>query len=193
VHDLIQAGRIGEPRMISADFGFRSEIDPASRLFDRQLAGGGLLDVGVYTIALATMLFGAQPRHISGCAHLGSTGVDEQAAYTLGWNNGAVALLSCGIRTTTPHIARIDGTTGSITIPQFWRATKAIITDADGSSQTLDGPHERNGFEYQIRHVAECIGAGLTSSPLMPTEESLGIQRIMATLRQQWGLRYPGE
>ena len=87
VRELIASGTIGEARMVQADFGFRADVDPDSRLFSPALAGGGLLDVGVYPISLASMIFGT-PTEVSGLAQIGETGVDEMAAVTLTVNAG---------------------------------------------------------------------------------------------------------
>ncbi len=192
VAEWIAAGRIGEPRLVSADFGFRCGWDPHSRLLNRDLAGGALLDVGVYTLAAANSIFPGPPLGIAGFAHLGATGVDEQSVAVLSWPSGQLARLAAAVRTVTAGDCRIDGTEASIHLPQFWRATRAILTRGD-QTETIDGPHERNGFEYQIREVHRCLADGLIESPVMPQGDSLTIAGIMDALRRQWGLRYPGE
>jgi len=186
-------GAIGEPRMVTVDFGFRCGWDPRSRLLDPQQAGGSLLDVGVYVLALASMVLGPQPERVAGFAHIGDSGVDEQAAMILGYPGGRLASLTCAVRTNSPQIARIDGTDGSITVPDFWRATRTTLRGAAGRSETAEFPHRSNGYEYQAIEVARCLAAGLTESPVLPLTESLAIQRTMDGLRRQWGLRYPFE
>ena len=193
VRSWLAEGAIGEPRLVTADFGFRCGWNPASRLLDPAQAGGGLLDVGVYVLAFAAMVFGAKPERVSGFAHLGETGVDEQAALILGWSGGRLASLTCAVRTNTPQTARIDGTEGSIEVPSFWRTTKASLRGAGGRAETFEQPHRANGYEWQAIEVARCLAAGLTESPVMPLDESLAIQRSMDELRRQWGLKYPSE
>jgi predicted dehydrogenase len=80
VRRLVSEGAIGEVRMLNVDFGFRADLDPASRLFDQRLGGGALLDVGVYCVSFASMVLG-RPSGFVGLAHLGETGVDEQASH----------------------------------------------------------------------------------------------------------------
>ena len=193
VRAWIAAGAIGEPRSLSCDFCFRAGLDPKSRLFDPGLAGGGLLDVGVYTIALANMVLGKAPERITGFAHLGATGVDEQAAMVLGYPGGRLASLTCAVRTSTPDDARIHGTDGWIRIPGFWRATKAELHGPNGARETVEYPHRANGYEYEAEEVGRRLAAGELESPVIPLDESLTIMRTMDELRRQWGLAYPFE
>lgn len=189
---MIMDGAIGEPRMVTADFGFRAGWDEESRLLDMEMGGGGLLDVGVYTIALAYMVLGA-PERIVSMAHLGATGVDEQAAVILGYPEGQIAALQCAIRTNTPHEAIIMGTEGMIRIhPRFWCATKMTVTRGD-KEETIELPYKGNGYTHQAEEVMACMRAGTTESRAMPLDETLSIMRTMDAVRAQWGLRYPNE
>ncbi len=191
VREWLATGRIGEPRLATADFGFRCTWDPASRLLAPSLAGGGLLDVGIYTISFASMVFGPKPSRITGFAHLGETGVDEQAAYILGYPGGGLASLTCAVRTETSQGARIDGTEGRIEIPSpFWKATRAVLT-ASGRTETIDAPHKANGYEYEAMEVGRCLRAGLKESPIVTLDESLALMRVLDQVRAQFGLKYP--
>jgi len=119
LRELAKSGAIGEPRMLSADFGFRAGVNPEGRLFNPELGGGALLDVGVYTISLASMLFGA-PTAVTGLATLGETGVDEQAAMIMAYGKGELAVLSTAIRTNTVHEAILYGTEGRMRVDSPW-------------------------------------------------------------------------
>ncbi len=189
----LQAGAIGEPRMLQADFGFRAGINPEGRLFSPALAGGGLMDVGCYCVSLASMLFGT-PTQIAGVAHLGETGVDEQAAMSLGYEGGKLAVLSSAIRTNTPHEASLFGTEGRIKIHSPWWKPETMTISRDGKEpETVVLPFTGGGFNYEAGEVAACLQAGKTESAIMPLDETLTIMRTLDTLRQQWGLRYPME
>jgi dihydrodiol dehydrogenase / D-xylose 1-dehydrogenase (NADP) len=191
VREWLAQGRIGEPRLVTADFGFRCQWDPQSRLLAPSYAGGGLLDVGIYTVAFAALVFGPQPSRITGFAHLGETGVDEQAAFVLGWPGGKLASLTCAVRTETTQGARIDGTAGRIEVPApFWKATRAVLTTG-GRTETIDAPHKANGYEYEAMEVGRCLRAGLKESPIVTLDESLAMMRILDQVRAQFGLRYP--
>jgi predicted dehydrogenase len=193
VRQWLAAGVIGEPRMLTADFGFRAEVNPEGRLFNLALGGGSLLDIGVYTVALASMVFGGPPTRITGLAHLGETGVDEQAAFILGYGQGQLALLSSAIRTNTPQEARIDGTRGRIRIDSFWRATRATLAVEGQEPQTVEKPFEGNGYHYEAAEVMRCLEEGQLESPLIPLEETVSILETLDEIRRQWGLRYPTE
>jgi len=193
LRELIASGVIGEVRMLAADFGFRTGFNEESRLFDLALGGGGLLDVGVYPISLAYMLLGA-PAHIASTAHLGATGVDEQAAWLFRYAGGQIAVLSSAIRTNTPQEAYIIGTEATIKISTPWWDANELILTRDGQAPEVIVPlREGNGYNYEALEVARCLHAGLLESPLMPLDETRAIMATMDTLRAQWGLKYPME
>jgi len=192
VRELLAEGAIGEPRMLAADFGFRAGVSPKGRLFNPELGGGALLDVGVYCVSLASMVFGAPPAEIATLATLGETGVDEQSAFILGHENGELAVLYTAIRTQTAHQARIMGTGGSITIPQFWHPQEAMLI-AGGEEQRIEAPFEGNGYNYEAAEVMECLRAGKRESDVMPLDETLTIMQTLDKIREQWGLKYPME
>jgi len=193
VREWLVEGAIGEVRMLTADFGFRSGWDPDGRLLNPNMAGGALLDVGVYTVAMASMVFGEQPSRIVSLAHIGETGVDEQAAMLLGYDAGQLAILSCAVRTNTPQEARIMGTEGTIYIPDFWHATSATLYVSGKDAEQIEMPFDGNGYNYEAAEVMRCLRAEKLESDIMPLDESLAIMETMDKIRAQWGLRYPME
>lgn len=193
VRELLAAGVIGEVRMVMADLGFRTQYRPTGRLFDPHLGGGGLLDVGVYPVSLASMVFGA-PTRVAGLAHLGETGVDEQSAVVLGYDGGRLAVVASAVRTNTPQEAHLLGTEGRIHIHYPWWMPKALTLYRSGrAEEVLTLPFEGNGYNYEAAEVARCLRAGLRESELMPLDESLSIMRTLDQIRAQWGLKYPME
>ena len=185
-------GAIGEVRMLYADFGFRARLNPKGRLFDLALGGGGLLDIGIYPISYASLIFDTQPATISSQAHIGETGVDEQAAMVFGYDKGQLALISCGVRIKTPHEAKILGTDGMITVPQFWDARTAILSTGDKEEEvTLECAG--NGYECEAAEVARCIREGKLESDLMSHRDTLANMQTLDAIREQWGLKYPME
>lgn len=190
---LIAEGAIGDVRLLEADFGFRAGFDPKGRLFDPALGGGALMDVGVYPISLASMLFGA-PSAVTGLATLGETGVDEQSSMLLRFGKGELAVLSTAIRTQTAHEANIYGTTGRIRIESPWWIPKVITVHRDGEkAKSLASGYDGNGYNYEAIEVERCVRAGRTESDIMPLDETLTVMRTMDTLRAQWGVKYPQE
>ncbi len=190
--ELIASGAIGEVRMLNADFGFRTSFNPTSRLFDMALGGGALLDVGIYPMSLAFMLFGT-PKTVAAEAHFSETGADDQNAILFSYDKGQLALLSSASRTNTAHEAIIYGTDGSIRIPDWWHGQKLIVNVNGKPSETLDIPHLGNGYPHEAIEVATCVRAGKIESETMPLDESLAIIRTMDTIRSQWRLKYPSE
>jgi len=192
LRELLAGGVIGQVRMILGDFGFRCGPNPQGRLLNPALAGGGLLDVGVYPISLASMILG-EPVCVTGSAHIGDTGVDEQAGIVLTCADGALAVLATGVRTTTPHEAWILGTDGRIHLHAAWWRGSRITVHTGDDSEDIDTPAVGNGYNYEADEVARCLAAGKTESDVMPLDETVAIMETMDTLRAQWGLRYPME
>ena len=190
VQEWIKAGKIGKPLALHCDFGFRAGFNPQSRLFDPALGGGALLDVGIYTISYASMVFGRQPETILADAFLGETGVDEQNSEIFIYPDGEQAVLTSAIRVSTAHRVRISGTEGAIEVPNFWHATEATLITADGSTEQASG---EAGYQFEAAEVAECIQAGKLESERMSLDETVEIMRTMDTVRAMIELKYPME
>ncbi|MBX2998537.1 MAG: Gfo/Idh/MocA family oxidoreductase [Caldilineaceae bacterium] len=190
---LVQDGAIGQIKMVQANFGFRTEVDPSSRVFDPALGGGSLLDVGIYPIYLAHLLLGA-PDEIRTLAHLGETGVDEQAAVLFGYQGGPVAVLSSAIRAALPDTVVIAGDAGQILIHERWWAPSSFTLQRDGhDAETFNPPLEGNGYNYEAAEAAYCLRAGGAESAKLPLDTTLAVMRAMDEIRTVWGLRYPVE
>ena len=190
---LISSGAIGEPRLLDVDFGFRASFDPMHRLFNPDLGGGALLDVGVYCVSLSSMIFGP-PDRVTSLAHLGESGVDEQSAAILEHGEGRMSIISIATRTATPQQAVISGTEGRIRIhPEWWRPDTLTLSRPGQENETITAPYTGNGFPHEAAEVMRCIRSGALESDMMPLAETLGIARTMDELRRQWGLVYPGE
>ena len=193
LRELIAAGTIGEVRMVLADFGFRCGWNPEGRLLNPVLAGGGLLDVGIYTLSLAGMILG-EVREIASLAHVGESGVDEQAAMALKYDAGRLAVLATGVRTRTPMEASILGTEGFIRLHSPWWRGNPLTIEAPGKDpETIEVPLVGNGYNYEADEVARCLAAGKTESDVIGLDETLSLVKTMDALRAQWGLKYPME
>ena len=193
VREMLAQGVIGEPRMALADFGFRTDFNPQHRLFNPDLGGGAMLDVGIYPLSFASMVLGT-PARITGMMSPGEARTDDQSAYLLGYEGGQLAVLCSAVRTETPQEAQIFGTEGRIHIhSQFWRPRRLTLTLKGKDDQLMDFPHEGNGYNFQAVEVDNCLRAGKLESGVMPLDETLAIMRTMDQLRAQWGLRYPME
>lgn len=193
VQRWINEGRIGDLRVLRADFGFRTPWNPTSRWLAPELGGGALLNVGVYPVSYSALLLGHKPTTVQSCVNLGSTGVDEQALILFHYPSGAMAQLGCAVRTRLTQQAELLGTEGKIVVPNFFRAEELVWTSSSGQTETISFPHAVNGFEYQIREVARCLSLGLMESPILPLDESLAVMRLLDQIRAPWCLRDPAE
>jgi dihydrodiol dehydrogenase / D-xylose 1-dehydrogenase (NADP) len=197
VYDIVRkwmaADEIGEVQIVQADFGFYREFGAEDRHLTMALGGGALLDVGVYPIAFASMIYGGPPKTLACTARFAATGADEQVAVLMGYDKGQVALLSCSFGAALTNDARIIGTKGSIRIRDFWKATKASLEMEGQELKTADEPFMATGYEYEAMEVMRCISEGRLESPAMPLDESLQIMKTMDQIRGMIGLKYPGE
>ena len=192
LREMLAAGVIGDVRLLTADFGFRVERREG-RLFDPALGGGALLDVGIYPVSLASMIFGS-PLHIQGVAELGPTGVDEQAAGTLSHSRGRLAVFHTSLRANTFQEAAILGTLGRIRIHQpWWKATGLTLHRDAGGEEFLEFPYTGNGYQFEAAAFMDCLRQGRLESPVIPLDETLTIMNTLDAFRAQWGLKYPME
>lgn len=188
--ELIEAGTIGEVRHLTADFGFKKEYDPNSRLYDLALGGGSILDVGIYPLFLALFILG-KPDIIQTTAHLAPTGADESCAFTLHYKYGATAQLFSSMIAETRKDAEICGTRGSIVIQTPWYKSMGLIVAKEGSpEERIPLPYAGNGFEFQIEEVTKCLDLGLIESPLMTHDFTLLKTQISDEILRQAGVKY---
>ncbi len=188
VVQLIADKAIGDVQMLHCHFGFRCGWNPDGRLLNANYGGGGLLDVGIYCVSYARMVFGMGPADVTGFAEIGETGVDEQAVLAFKYPTGKLAAMSTGVQTSTPHEATIMGTDGMIRVPNFWHATKYTLNGEEHGVDVVG-----NQYNYQAMEVQKCIAAGKRESDILPLDETLEIMQTLDTLRSQWGLKYPME
>jgi dihydrodiol dehydrogenase / D-xylose 1-dehydrogenase (NADP) len=195
LREILSSGKIGEIRTLQADFGFRPPTrDPKGRLFNPELAGGSLLDIGIYPISLASMVMG-RPESFIADWHCGPTGVDEQASLVLKYKNGGMSLLHSSLESQTRQDAFISGTEGNILIhKQCWKPQKMTVEFiGSGKTEITEMPFEGNGFNYEAEAFGELMFSDQKESPIMPLKESLEIMKLMDEVRSSWGLKYPGE
>jgi predicted dehydrogenase len=188
--ELIEEGTIGEVRHITADFGFKKDYDPKSRLYDLALGGGSILDVGVYPLFLALFILG-KPDSIQTTAHLAPTGADESCGFTLTYKYGATAQLFSSMIVETRKDAEICGTRGSIVIQTPWYKSMGLIVSREGQpEERIPLPYAGNGFEFQIDEVTKCLDLGLIESPLMNHDFTLLKAQVSDEILKQAGVKY---
>ncbi|MDT3446599.1 Gfo/Idh/MocA family oxidoreductase [Pseudofrankia sp. BMG5.37] len=183
--DVLASGRIGQPLLVEADFGMRWPIRPEHRLFDPDLGGGALLDLGIYPVQLCSLVLGSA-EHVAAAGVIGETGVDEQVAAVLRHARGALGVVKAAIRVTMTCTARIAGTDGSIDLPAFMHCPNALtVTTRPGGAEHIDGSYEGNGLQFEIAEVHRCLLEGLTESPVMPLDETIALASTLDAIRAQ--------
>jgi len=191
IFNLIQNGEIGEVSYINADFCFLREEDAAHLLFNMDLAGGVLLDIGVYPIFLAYSILGL-PTAVSAMSNFASTGADMQTAITFKYPK-AMANLMCGVRSHSDMVAKIYGTNGSIFIDARWHETQGFKIIKDGKVETISYPTKGKGFTYEIEECVNCIQKNKIESKVWSHQNSLDLISLTDQIREMIGLRYPFE
>jgi predicted dehydrogenase len=192
--ELVDGGAIGDPALLQVAVGWRSPFDPTSRLFDKKLGGGILLDGGIYPLSLASHFLGQAERIVS-LAQMAPTGVDDQAGVVLSYASGAMASIVFSSRVTPHATATLVGTDGRIEIHEDWHKPEGFtLRRRDGSTEVFDfALTEGNGYQYEAMHVMACLREGRTESDIMPLDESLALMRALDEIRSQWGLEYDAD
>lgn len=175
---LIQSGVIGQVQSIESSFGFTSVFDPNSRVFNKALGGGALLDVGVYCVSFAHMIFGDSPVVTTATAQLGETGIDEMSEWTLTFPNGGIAKGQSSVIKVLKNEAIILGTMGSIRIPDFWHPKEFYLNEVRN-----EAPYDGLGFQFEANEVMDCLRSGKKESNDLPLEYSLSVMRTIDLIR----------
>jgi predicted dehydrogenase len=189
---MIRSGEIGEVKLIQADFGFRAQDPRPQRLYDPALGGGSLLDIGIYPVFMAQSVLG-KPEEIQAMITPYETGADEQCVITMKFKNGALAVLSSSFATDTPVEAMIAGTQGRIHMRnRFHNALGTLeqVTGKDVVTMITVAREEGFGYQFEARHVGDCLQKGLTESPVMSLSDSLALMETLDRIRKVAGIAY---
>lgn len=176
---LLADGAIGELRGLQVDLGVDRPYDPKDRLFDPAQGGGAMLDLGVYVVSFAQMLFGT-PRKVTAQGSLAATGVDAEAGVLLDHGDGRRSALLISLRNATPGQARIFGTKGFLDIlPRFHHPKDMVLHRNGHDAERFSVPPLGDGYSHELIEVTECIRAGRLESERMPLADTLDVQRTM--------------
>ncbi len=191
--ELIASGTLGQVRHIKSDHAAFRTYDPNSRLFNRGLGGGSLLDIGIYPVFLTLLLWG-EPDQIDAVAHMSPTGVDESLALTFHYNDGRIATLYSSFMTDSTVESHICGTTGRLKLNRWWFCPVPLeLTRGDGQPVTINFNYVGNGYNYEAEEVHRCLRAGKRESALMSHDFSLRLIRLLDAIRKQIGLVYDAD
>ena len=192
VMETIRGGAIGEVKLIQADFGFKAPEPKAQRLFDPRLGGGSLLDIGIYPVFLTQSILG-KPTQVHAFITPYESGVDEQCVITMKFAGGALAVLSSTFAADTPVEAMISGTEGRIVMRSRFHNAMGTLEVVLGKNEPRSMEvHREPGFGYQFeaRHVNECLRQGLAESPAMTHADTLMLMETLDRIRKTCDIRY---
>jgi predicted dehydrogenase len=196
LQELLQQKILGDLKSVLINFGFNTAGNPAQRLFDPSLGGGTLLDIGVYNVFMTMSILG-KPDFIEAIMTPASTGVDEQIAVLFKYKSGAMAQLFSSFATNLPTQAEINGTGGCITLTsRFYEPSAAIQLSKKVPYERENIPVDKEGgfgYQYEARHVNECLKKGLIESPVMTHADTLVLMEVLDTIRIKAGIKYPAD
>jgi predicted dehydrogenase len=188
LRQVIADGIIGDVRLVTADFGFANDVDPAHRLWDPALGGGALLDAGVYPISFASSVLG--PLELRSVAGTVTNGVDSSAALSVAGRNGTDALLATSLLAMLPVEAHVSGSLGRARIlsPFFGPTGIEVTLGGPGSDDVTTWRDERfeaihDGLSDQATAFASYVAEGRTESPIHPHDEVVQVMRIIDEAR----------
>ncbi|MEJ2595932.1 MAG: Gfo/Idh/MocA family oxidoreductase, partial [bacterium] len=160
------------------------------RLFNKELGGGSLLDIGIYPIYLSHLVLG-QPERIQATARMSTTGVDSSCAMLFDYAQGAKATLESTFEANTPLEAYIYGSDGYIKLhPHFYHTKKITLCRYDGKNEVFDIGYRGNGYLYEIEEVEQCLSVKRQQSEKLSPDTSLQIIRTIDRVKEKIGLSY---
>lgn len=190
--EIISSGKLGKVQMITVNFGSFKEYDMKNRFFNMNLAGGALLDIGVYALSIVRSFMNSKPDQILSQMKPSPTGSDEQATILLRNSDGQMATVALTMHSKQPKRSMISCEKGYIEIMEFPRADKAVIVDAEtGEREEILAGETANALRYEIEDMEAAVLEGQIST--MKLEESCDVMDIMTGLRKEWEMKYPGE
>lgn len=189
--ELVQNGTLGDVKLVLSNFGYVVTPEHSKRLLDPALGGGSILDIGIYNIFTTLDVLGV-PDDIDVKIVATEEGIDEQCAIVFTYKNGAMASLFSSFRTTLATEAEICGTKSRVKLtPDFYTASSNVELYADGTKHNISVERESGfGYQYEARHVNECLRAGLTESPVVPHAYTSMLMGILDKIRGLAGVVY---
>lgn len=192
IRELIDSGVIGQPILLTANLGYPNY--DWERMHKPELAGGALLDLGVYTLNFAAMAFGTDIVKTTSTCIKSATGIDSQNSITLEYADGKMAVLNSSLLAKSDRQGIISGDKGFMIVENINNPQQVRVYDEDYRLKaTYDCPPQITGYEYQVYASIEAMNNGWLESPYMPHAETLRIMQQMDALRKEWGIIYPFE
>jgi predicted dehydrogenase len=190
--EIIRSGELGALKIVRSDFAFNAQKDPSGRLYNLELGGGSLLDIGIYPVFAALSLLG-KPERIKALATFAPTGTEESIGILFQYPRGELACLFSSFAAHSLTTSEFVCEHGSIKMARRW-FTPGTITICFNNKPEKTIPFEEHGagYNYEAAHVMECLDAGKTESDMMPLDFSLGLMETLDRIRREAGIVFPG-
>ena len=192
LRQIAHSGKLGKLQVIQLNFGSFKDYDMSNRFFNINLAGGALLDIGVYSLSLARSFMSSQPTEVKSQVKFAESGVDEQASIIMMNDESEMATITLSLHSKQPKRAVISFEKGYIEIMEYPRADKAFIVDAETGEKTeiTEGETEL-ALMYEMEDMEHAVKSGDLSG--LKLDNTIDVMQIMTDLRKEWGLVYPEE
>ncbi|WJG08425.1 Gfo/Idh/MocA family oxidoreductase [Aliiglaciecola sp. LCG003] len=192
VRDWLDKGLIGDVQYISSQIGFPFSHLQNHRLTSPGLAGGALLDLGVYSVSISQFLLREYPNAIAAISQINSDRVDQNTLVNLAYPSGVSSQFTCTIGAQATNTMTIHGKAGYILLPaHFWNGQHAQRYQDDELVESVDFHHQVNGFEYQIESIMQSICSARLCDPRMSHADSINVMETLDEVRKQVGLTFP--
>jgi predicted dehydrogenase len=193
IRQLLIEGIIGDIQYIQSEIGFAFQNKEKSRLLKAELAGGSLLDLGIYSITVSQFFLQEHPDKVEAMGHLTDQNVDGHVLANIHYPSGRYSQFTCSMLSQTSNTMRIVGTEGYVNLAAcFWDTDTASIYRDGKLVKSINIPHPINGFEYQIEESMQCIERNMQCSDLMSHTDSIEVLSVMDHIRKQIGVHFPG-
>lgn len=191
VKEIIETGALGPLRMIQVNFGSYKEYDMSNRFFSPNLAGGALLDIGIYALSFARWFFSETPIQVVSQVKFAPSGVDEQAGILLMNEAEEMATISLTLHAKQPKRGMVAFDKGYIEVYEFPRGHQATITyTEDGSKEVIEAGDTGDALLYEIQDMEHAVSGG---ENMMHLDYTKDVMKIMTEIRESWGMLYPEE
>ena len=192
IQEIIDSGIIGDISVLTANLSY--PISHKERIMRPELAGGALLDIGVYGVNFAMMHFGTDIERIESSVRMTDTGVDAMESITIFFRGGRMAVLTHDIYSRSDRKGIFYGEKGYIIVENINNPQSISVYDTeDRLVRRMDVPKQISGYEYEVLECIDAVRSGEKESSSMPLSDSIKVMKIMDQLRGQWGLVYPRE
>ncbi|MGN1458413.1 MAG: Gfo/Idh/MocA family protein [Acutalibacteraceae bacterium] len=190
LNEILVSGKLGKVNIITMNFGSFKEYDMNNRFFNRNLAGGAMLDIGVYALSFIRWFFDSKPDVVMSQFNKAPTGVDESSVLILKNKEGQMATAALSLHSKQPKRAMVSCEKGFIEIMEYPRAWEAKITYTDGSVETVSAGLHEDALSYELADMEEAVNG---NTGHIYADYTKDVMDIMTALRKDWGITYPEE